>query len=123
MLMATSAWAETTRVNLECNKPNPTIEQTPTWLQFWSYTLKDGTFHRNVLTYDINNVEDFTTKKVSTDDKYFRWDYDNVLNRTTLKLSKANNNKPFKLCVIYPWEEWKDRKRAYLDALDKKRKI
>ena len=122
MLMASSAWGETTRVYLECNKPNPTIEQTPTWLQIWSYTMTDGTFHRNVSTYEGNNVEDPTTKKVSTDDNYFRWDYANVLNRTTLKLS-INNNRLFKLCIIYPYVEWKDRKNAYLDALDKKRKI
>jgi len=85
--------------------------------------MTDGTFHRKVNTYEGDNVENPTINNVRTDDNYFRWASGNVLNRTTLKLSKANNNKLFKLCIIYPLKEWRERKRAYLDTLAKKRKI
>ena len=117
--MATSAWGASF-VYLECNKSDSTIEQIPTWLGIKTVNYSNVT-ERTVHMYGKNNVENHTTLKISFDDTTFRWT-NYILDRTTLKLSRFNH-KLARQCIIYPWKEWKDRKSAYLEGIEKKRKL
>ena len=126
--MASSAWGAKTYVYLECNKimePMVGLKVIPTWLEI-STVLKNGEAnHRQVKTYKESSVEKGQDiLRVGSNDSHFWWegyslDRETLLLVTTPFYSASQEQQ----CIIYPREEWKDRKNAYLDGLKKRRKL
>jgi len=125
MLMASSAWGETTRVYLECNIPNPTIKQIPTWLGLTTILKNGEVYSRQVKTYKGLNVEQGEDALYVSWNEIRFWWKGYSLNRETLSLRSSvyGSSEKVKQCIIYPREEWKDRKNVHLDSLKKRNKL
>jgi len=126
MLIATSAWGATTHVYLECNKPNQVIglKLVPAWLELITILKSGEVYSRQVKTYKGNDVEKGEVFGLNWNDHLFWWK-GYSLHRVTLSLRSTvyNSGEKVKQCIIYPREEWKNRKSAYLDGLKKRRKL